>query len=169
MFSRKAVDALNKLPERNRYMKGLFAWIGFSTTTLQYDRAPRIAGESKWPYTRLLGLAIDAFTSFSVTPLRLVTLSGATTALISLLFGLVIILKTLLLGEPVRGYTSLVTLITFLGGVQLLAIGIIGEYIGKVYIETKLRPLYLLEPEPDPVSNPSVSRRNPSKAVITHD
>ena len=144
LLSRAAVDALNNVPERNRYMKGLFAWIGFNTTTLTYDRAPRSAGQSKWSYGQLFGLAIDAITSFSVAPLRIVTLSGALTALASIAVGAVIILKTLLLGEVVRGYTSLVTLITFTGGIQLFAIGIIGEYIGKVYLETKKRPLYIL-------------------------
>ncbi|MBC7203214.1 MAG: glycosyltransferase family 2 protein [Pusillimonas sp.] len=144
LMSRKAVDALEKLPERNRYMKGLFAWIGLPTTVIEYDRASREAGESQWNYLSLLRLAFEGITSFSIAPLRIATLAGVTTALIGLLFAGWIIVKTLVLGEPTPGYPSLIALITFLGGVQLISIGLLGEYMGKTYFETKQRPVYLV-------------------------
>ncbi|HEC05930.1 MAG TPA: glycosyltransferase [Thiolapillus brandeum] len=144
LMSRRALDALLRLPERNRYMKGLFAWVGFPTIILEYDRAPRAAGETKWNYFSLLGLAFEGITSFSIGPLRWMIGLGAFTALLGLLFGCWIILKTLFLGEVVRGYPSLIAVVTFLGGVQLLSIGILGEYVGKTYVESKQRPLYLI-------------------------
>ncbi|WP_457667369.1 glycosyltransferase family 2 protein [Thiolapillus sp.] len=144
LMSRRALDALLQLPERNRYMKGLFAWVGFPTIILEYDRAPRAAGESKWNYFSLLGLAFEGITSFSIGPLRWMIGLGAFTALLGLLFGCWIILKTLFFGELVRGYPSLIAVVTFLGGVQLLSIGILGEYVGKTYVESKQRPLYLI-------------------------
>lgn len=145
LMSRRAVDALLQLPERNRYMKGLFAWVGFPTIILEYDRAPRAAGETKWNYFSLLGLAFEGITSFSVGPLRLMIALGAFTALLGLMFGFWIIFKTLIYGELVRGYPSLIAVVTFLGGVQLLSIGILGEYVGKTYVESKQRPLYLID------------------------
>ncbi|MCL4757713.1 MAG: glycosyltransferase family 2 protein [Rhodocyclaceae bacterium] len=144
LMSRRAVDALLRLPERNRYMKGLYAWIGMPTAVVQYDRAPRHGGRSKWDYAHLIGLALEGITSFSVAPLRLATVAGAFTATAGALFCLWIVVKALLLGNPVPGYPSLVALIAFLGGMQLLGIGIVGEYVGKTYLETKQRPLYVL-------------------------
>lgn len=147
LMSRRAVDALLQLPERNRYMKGLYAWVGLPTVVLQYDRAARHAGRSKWGWPALFGLALEGITSFSVAPLRLATLAGLFTALTGAAFCAWIVVKALLLGDPVAGYPSLVALIAFLGGVQLLGIGIVGEYVGKTYIEAKRRPLYLLQDE----------------------
>lgn len=144
LMSRKAVNALAALPERNRYMKGLFAWIGLPTTVIEYDRAPREAGQSQWNYFGLLRLAFEGITSFSIAPLRLATLAGVTTALIGMLFAAWIVVKTLVMGEPTPGYPSLIALITFLGGVQLVSIGLLGEYMGKTYFEAKQRPVYLL-------------------------
>jgi glycosyltransferase involved in cell wall biosynthesis len=144
LMSRRAVDALLRLPERNRYMKGLYAWIGMSTVTLPYDRAARAVGRSKWNYPRLVGLAIEGIASFSVVPLRLALVTGALTALAGGAFGAWIIAKALILGDPVQGYPSLVALITLLGGTQLLGIGVVGEYVGKTYMEAKQRPLYVL-------------------------
>lgn len=144
LLSRKAVDALLSLPERNRYMKGLFAWIGMPTKVLIYDRPPRPAGLTKWSIADLFGLALEGITSFSTSPLRIATLSGIAAALIGGGFGIWIVSKALILGSVVSGYPSLVAIITFLGGIQLFSIGIVGEYIGKTYIETKQRPLYLI-------------------------
>src|SRR3546814_8602977 len=125
-------------------MKGLFAWIGLPTRIIDYDRAPRAAGTTKWNYAGLLGLAFEGITSFSVAPLRLVTGMGLLTAFIGMAFGLRIIAKTLLLGEPVQGYPSLISVITFLGGVPLISVGVLGEYVGKTYFEAKRRPVYLI-------------------------
>ncbi len=144
LISRRAVDALGQLGERQRYMKGLFAWIGLPTQVIEYDRAPRAAGTSKWDYLALMGLAFEGITSFSVAPLRLTMGAGLLTALAGILFGLWIVAKTLLLGDPVQGYPSLISVMTFLGGVQLISIGLLGEYVGKTYFEAKQRPVYLI-------------------------
>ena len=144
LLSRKAVDALLSLPERNRYMKGLFAWIGMPTKTLLYDRPPRPAGMTKWSIADLFGLALEDITSFSTSPLRIATVIGLAAALIGAFFGIWIVSKAFFLGSVVSGYPSLVAVITFLGGIQLFSIGIVGEYVGKTYIETKQRPLYII-------------------------
>ncbi len=145
LMSRKAVDALLTLKERNRYMKGLFAWIGMPTRVIQYDREPRAAGETKWDYPGLVALALEGLTSFSVSPLRWATAIGLVAASTGALFGLWIVVKALLLGDATSGYPSLVAIISFLGGIQLVSIGIVGEYVGKTYMESKQRPVYLTE------------------------
>lgn len=145
LISRRAVNALLSLKERNRYMKGLFAWIGMPTQVIQYDREPRVAGETKWDYPGLIGLALEGLTSFSISPLRWATVTGLIAASIGALFGLWIVIKALMLGDGTSGYPSLVAIISFLGGIQLLGIGIVGEYVGKTYVETKQRPVYLTE------------------------
>ncbi len=145
LMSRKAVDAILTLNERNRYMKGLFAWIGLPTRVIQYDREPRAAGETKWDYPGLVGLALEGLTSFSVSPLRWATVIGLFAASVGALFGLWIVIKAMMLGDATSGYPSLVAIISFLGGIQLLSIGIVGEYVGKTYLETKQRPVYLAE------------------------
>lgn len=145
LMSRRAVDALLQLGERNRYMKGLFAWVGMPTRIIQYDREPRAAGETKWDYPKLVGLAFEGLTSFSIAPLRWGIGIGLIAATLGAFFGLWIIVKTLFLGDPVDGYPSLVAIISFLGGVQLLGMGIIGEYVGKTYVESKQRPIYMTE------------------------
>ncbi|MDN5843045.1 MAG: glycosyltransferase family 2 protein [Alcaligenaceae bacterium] len=144
LLSRKAVDALAQLNERNRYMKGLFAWIGMPTEIIEYDRAPRAAGTTKWDYLSLLSLAFQGITSFSIKPLRIAVGVGLVTALCGILFTLWIIVKALVLGDPVQGYPSLISMVSILGGVQLLSIGLLGEYVGKIYYEAKQRPVYLL-------------------------
>ncbi|WP_194865359.1 glycosyltransferase family 2 protein [Alloalcanivorax profundimaris] len=163
LMSRRAVDAVRRLDERNRYMKGLFAWVGLPTEVLRYDREARFAGRSKWGYWRLVGLALEGITSFSVAPLRWAAAIGAVAALLGGGYGLWIIAKALLLGVMVRGYPSLTALITFLGGLQLLTVGIVGEYVGKVYLETKQRPIYLVR---DVVDRASLRRESaPSRAA----
>lgn len=144
LLSRKAVYALKQLNERNRYMKGLFAWIGLPTTFIEYDRMPRAAGITKWDYLSLFNLAFQGITSFSTAPLRLAMAGGLLTALFGILFTLWIVVKALVLGDPVQGYPSLISMITILGGAQLLSIGLLGEYIGKTYYEAKQRPVYLV-------------------------
>ncbi len=143
-MSRRAVAALNQLPERNRYMKGLFSWVGMPTTIVKYDRDPRAAGTTKWGYWGLLKLALEGITSFSISPLRWAIGLGIFSALVGATFGIWIFLKAFILGIAVEGYPSLISIITFLGGIQLFAIGIVGEYVGKTYIEAKQRPNYLI-------------------------
>ncbi|WP_323751890.1 glycosyltransferase family 2 protein [Marinobacter sp.] len=145
LMSRKAVDALLVLTERNRYMKGLFAWIGMPTQVIQYDREPRAAGETKWDYPGLVGLALEGLTSFSVSPLRWATLIGLIAASMGAAFGVWIVVKALMLGDATSGYPSLVAMISFLGGIQLMSVGIVGEYVGKTYMESKRRPVYLAD------------------------
>ncbi len=145
LLSRRVVEHINQLPERNRYMKGLFVWPGFEHATIQYQRDSRIAGETKWNYFKLLGLAIDGITSFSIRPLRLATFFGSVIALGALIFGGYIVIKTLIFGESVSGYPSIMVVQLALGGVQLLSIGLLGEYIGRIFIESKARPVYLVK------------------------
>jgi glycosyltransferase involved in cell wall biosynthesis len=145
LMSRRAVDALTSLNERNRYMKGLFAWVGMPTVVLQYDRDLRAAGETKQSYSKLIGLAFEGLTSFSISPLRWATGLGLVTATLGAIFGLWIVIKALLVGDTTAGYPSLVAVTTFFSGVQLLSIGIVGEYVGKTYVETKQRPIYIKE------------------------
>ncbi len=143
LLSRRAVDALKQLREQHRFMKGLFAWIGFPQAAVAYRRDPRYAGTSKWNYWRLWNLALEGITSFTTAPLKLATYLGLATALGAFAYAAFVIYKALVFGEPVRGYPSLMVVILFLGGVQLLTLGVIGEYVGRMFNETKGRPLYL--------------------------
>lgn len=145
LLSRRAVTALRQLRERNRFMKGLYAWIGYPQKSLLFDRDPRAAGNSKWNFAKLWRFAIDGITAFSTVPLRFATWIGLGVAAFAFFYGLVIIIKTLIHGSDVPGYPSLMTVILFLGGIQLMAIGVIGEYLGRMFSETKQRPLYLIE------------------------
>ena len=144
LLSRRAVDALRQLPERTRFMKGLFAWVGFRQTTLDYHRDARFAGVTKWNYWRLWNLAIEGITSFSSAPLKLASYVGLVAAIYALGAGVYVFGKALLFGDPVAGYPSLMVTVLFLGGVQLIALGIIGEYLARMFVEVKGRPLYLL-------------------------
>ncbi|MDR3530346.1 MAG: glycosyltransferase family 2 protein [Rhodopila sp.] len=145
LMSRRAVDAVRQLREQHRFMKGLFAWVGYPATYVLYDRAPRCAGVSKWSYWKLWNLALEGITSFTVMPLKLATYVGLGVALLSVIYAVQVIVKTLIIGNPVAGYPSLMTVVLFLGGVQLMFLGVIGEYLGRVFNETKQRPLYLVE------------------------
>lgn len=144
LMSRPVLDALRQLRERQRFMKGLFAWVGYRQVSLPYEREPRLAGGSKFNYWRLWNLALEGITSFSTVPLRLATYVGVLTALGAFAWGLWIVARTVLWGDPVEGWPSLMTVMLFLGGVQLVALGIIGEYLGRLYLEVKQRPLYLI-------------------------
>jgi glycosyltransferase involved in cell wall biosynthesis len=145
LLSRRAVQALNLLPEHNRFMKGLFAWVGFRQATIEYDRQPRSAGYTKWHYRKLWNFALEGITGFSVVPLKLATWAGLLSALAAFGYALVFVFKTLVFGEPVAGFPTLIVTILLLGGLQLMSIGILGEYLGRLFIETKQRPLFLLD------------------------
>jgi len=145
LLNRDVVEHINQLPERNRYMKGLFSWPGYKQTTIQFRRDARYCGDSKWNYLKLIGLAMDGITSFSIRPLRIATIMGALTALSAFIYGLVLVIKTIILGNPISGYPSIMVIQLALGGIQLLCIGLMGEYIGRIFIETKQRPLYLIK------------------------
>lgn len=144
LLDRIAVDALKRLPERQRFMKGLFAWVGFRTVTLDYTRAPRAAGNSKFTGFALWNFALEGFTSFSTAPLKIWTYLGAFGAVATFLYAVFIVLYKLIHGTRVPGYASLLVAVLFFGSVQLMSIGLLGEYIGRIYIETKQRPGYLI-------------------------
>ena len=145
LLNKNALDALLKLREKHRYMKGLFVWVGFKQNEIEYEREARFKGKTKWRFFSLCNLAFDGLTSFSIMPLRLASTIGFLSALIGFFYGAAIVFKTLFFHEPVAGFTSLVVLVTFFGGIQLLSIGIIGEYIGRIFNETKNRPLYVVK------------------------
>lgn len=145
LISRRAVDALNQLPETNRFMKGLFAWVGYKQVTVEYDRQPRAAGNTKWHYLKLWNFALEGITGFSVAPLKIATYAGFISAVGAFIYALVFFIKTLMFGDPVQGFPTLIVTILILGGLQLMATGILGEYIGRLFIESKQRPLYLLD------------------------
>jgi len=161
LLSRRAVDAVLRFPERTRFMKGLYAWIGFPSAEIVYHRDGRFAGDTKWNYWRLWNFALEGITSFSVVPLKVASYIGFATALVAFAYGVFVIGKTLLYGDPVRGYPTLVVLVLFGGGLQLMALGIIGEYLARMFIEVKGRPLYLVQrslpsalPPPAPPAEP---------------
>lgn len=154
LMNRRAVAAVNALRERQRFMKGLFAWIGYRQSSLVYDRDARNAGMTKWNYWRLANLAIEGVTSFSTAPLRVASWLGFSAAFLAFLYAAWVFLKAMFWGDPVRGYPTLMVVILFLGGAQLLAIGLIGEYVGRTYAETKRRPLYYIEDKRGDVGDP---------------
>lgn len=145
LLSRRAVNSLNRLREHHRFMKGLFAWIGYPQKAVPYHRDKRYAGTTKWNYWRLWNFALEGITSFSIAPLKLASYMGLLISVIAFLYAVVIIYKTLVFGEDVRGYPSLMVVVLLLGGIQLASLGIIGEYLGRMFNETKARPLYLLQ------------------------
>jgi glycosyltransferase involved in cell wall biosynthesis len=145
LLSRRALDALKKLREQHRFMKGLYAWIGFPQKAVPYHRDPRKAGQSKWNYWKLWNFALEGFTSFTIGPLKVATYLGITTAFAAFVYAIWVIYKTLAHGDPVAGYPSLMVVILFLGGVQLMTIGVLGEYLGRMFDETKQRPLYFVK------------------------
>ncbi|KAB7772177.1 glycosyltransferase family 2 protein [Xanthomonas maliensis] len=145
LLSPRVVQALQQLRERHRFMKGLFGWVGFRQVALPYRRAPRLSGRSKFTVWRLWNFALDGITSFSTVPLRAATYLGLLTALVAFLFGGWVIAKAALMGDPVPGWPTMMAVILFLGGIQLIALGMIGEYLGRLYDEAKQRPLYLVD------------------------
>ena len=147
LMSKRVVEALKQLPENQRFMKGLFAWVGFKTTVIEYAREKREAGQSSFNGWKLWNFALDGITSFSTLPLRIWLYIGALVSFLSFLYGSFIILKTLIFGVDLPGYASLAVIMLFLGGIQLIGIGILGEYIGRIYSESKRRPSYIIEGE----------------------
>ncbi|EPS8778301.1 glycosyltransferase, partial [Shigella flexneri] len=145
LMSREVVENIKLLPERNLFMKGILSWVGGQTDVVEYVRAERVAGISKFNGWKLWNLALEGITSFSTFPLRVWTYIGLFVASISFLYGAWMIIDTLVFGNPVRGYPSLLVSILFLGGVQLIGIGVLGEYIGRIYIEVKNRPKYIIK------------------------
>ncbi|MFT8642245.1 MAG: glycosyltransferase family 2 protein [Acetobacter orientalis] len=144
LIDRCVIEALKALPERQRFMKGLFAWVGFKTVTIDYVRQPRTVGSSKFSGFALWNLALEGFTSFSTLPIRVWTYVGSFGAFLALMYGLFIACRTLLVGNSVPGYSSLFFAVVFLGSVQIMSVGMLGEYIGRIYIEAKGRPIYII-------------------------
>jgi polyisoprenyl-phosphate glycosyltransferase len=145
LLDRKVADVIRKLPEKDRFMKGLFSWPGFKTETVEFERQAREEGSSKFNYWKLWNFALDGITSFSTLPIRIGTYVGFIIASLSLIYGIVVTVKTLFLGVDVPGYASLFVAVLFMGGVQLFFFGLLGEYIGRIYKEVKSRPLYVVE------------------------
>jgi dolichol-phosphate mannosyltransferase len=145
LMSRRAVDALKSLREKHRYIRGMVAWLGFNQTTVEYDRSARFAGQTHYPLSRMLSFSWIGLTSFSIVPLRLATFCGLLSALAGFLYGIYALIVKYVFHTAIIGWTSIVILILLLGGIQLLCLGIIGEYVGKLYEESKNRPLYLVK------------------------
>lgn len=144
LFDRRVVKELNRIPERTRFMKGLFAWVGFKQVGIEYDRQPRHQGKTNWNYWKLWNFALDGITLFSTFPLRLWSYIGIIISFLSFGYASFLILRTLIYGRDFPGYASIMVAVLFLGGLQLISLGVIGEYLGRVYAETKRRPLYII-------------------------
>lgn len=145
LMTRQVVDSVLELGEVNRFSKGLFSWVGYEVTYLSFDNRERVAGETSWSFWSLLKYSMDGFINFSEAPLNLALWAGAGSFMVSVLGIVFVIVKKLLLGDPVAGWASLVTIILFIGGIQLLALGVIGKYIAKIFLETKKRPVYIIK------------------------
>ena len=165
LLDRRVVEVLNRFPERARFMKGLFSWVGFSHCTIDYQRANREVGHSKWKYWKLWNFAVDGIASFTTVPLRVWTYFGAAIALLAFVYAAVLIVRTLIFGIDTPGYASLMVAVLMMGGINLLSLGVIGEYLGRTYTEVKGRPLYIVdrtwgfEPSPRPKApRPKASR-----------
>lgn len=144
VFNRAVADAFRSLRETHRFSKGLFAWLGFTQETIPYEPSARYHGESKWGTTKLVRFGLEGLTSFSVVPLKLATVLGFLVAFGAFAYGLFMIVKTLIYGDPVPGFPTLIVMVLFMAGLQLLAIGMIGEYVGRIYEQAKRRPLYIV-------------------------
>ena len=144
LLDRKCINALRQLRETERYTKGMYCWIGFKKTELEFEVGERVAGNSSFSYRKLVKLAVNGFTSYTTAPLKISTYIGLIVSILSFVFMIVFLIKSLVYGDPVQGFPTLITVISFLGGVQLLSLGIIGEYLGKVFNETKHRPVYII-------------------------
>lgn len=145
LLDRRVVEAIKQFRDTQRNAKAIFSWVGFHKKEILYDRDERIAGETKWSYPKLINLAIDGITSFTTVPLRISTFAGIIVSALAFLYLVYLVIRTLFFGTDLAGYPSMMAVILFLGGVQLISLGIIGEYIGRIFNETKQRPLYLIE------------------------
>ncbi len=143
-MDRKVVKILNQIPERTRFMKGLFAWVGFKQIGIPYDRQPRHLGKTKWNFWKLWNFALDGITLFSTSGLKIWSYVGIVISLLSFIYAIFLVTRTLILGRDVPGYASIMVAVLFLGGLQLISLGILGEYLGRVYAEVKKRPLYIV-------------------------
>ena len=144
LMTRAVVDSVLSLQEYHRFSKGIFAWVGYKTIYLEYENVERVAGETSWSFWKLFAYAIEGIVAFTVAPLRMATISGIFVSIIAFLYMIFVFGKALIVGDPVAGYPSMVVIILFLGGIQLLSLGIIGEYLSKTYMETKKRPKYIV-------------------------
>jgi glycosyltransferase involved in cell wall biosynthesis len=147
LIDERATEVLRQLPERNRFMKGLFSWVGFYSTGVPYSRPARVAGKTKWNFRKLWNFALDGIFSFSTVPLRIWSYVGIVVSLLAFVYASFIVIRTVILGIDLPGYASLLTVVLFLGGIQLLSLGIIGEYLGRLLVEAKQRPVYIKEGE----------------------
>ena len=145
LLSKRAVQALRSFPEKQRYTKGMFSLIGFKKIAIEFDRDSRVAGETKWNYFKLIDLAIEGITSFTIAPLRVATIMGIITAFLAFIYTVFIVVRTFIYGIDVPGYASLICVILLIGGIQLISLGVIGEYLGRIFVEVKNRPLYFIE------------------------
>lgn len=145
LMTRDMVNAIVSLPEYHRFSKGIFTWVGFKTKYLEYENVERVAGETKWSFWKLFKYAIEGIVAFTTFPLRLATIFGALFSMLSFMFMVYIAIKAAIFGDPVAGYPSLVVIITLIGGIQLLLIGVLGEYLSKTYMESKRRPNYIIK------------------------
>lgn len=162
LMNRAAVDALKQLPERQRFMKGLFAWVGFRTATVDYARNPRAAGSTKFSGWKLWNFALEGLTSFSSLPLKVWSYVGAIGAILTFAYAAFIILRTLIYGVDIPGYASILVAILFFGSLQLISVGVLGEYMGRIYMETKQRPLYLVRRQYERNTDSSVAGQDES-------
>lgn len=144
LLDRKCIDSIKRLRETQRYTKGLFCWIGFKKGKIKFNQGDRIEGKSSFNYMKLLNLAIEGITSYTTAPLRISTIMGILISFLAIVYMLYILIKTILIGEPVQGFPTIIIIILFLGGIQLLSLGIIGEYLGRIFYETKNRPVYII-------------------------
>ena len=145
IMTRQMVDAILSMQEYHRFSKGIFAWVGFKTKYIEFENVERVAGETKWSFWKLVGYAIEGIVAFTTAPLRIATIAGIIVSMFGFLYMLFIVIKALAFGDPVAGYPSLICIITLLGGMQLLFLGILGEYLAKTYMETKKRPIYIVK------------------------
>ena len=145
MMTRQVVDSILELKEYNRFSKGIFSWVGFETKYLEVENRKRVAGKTKWNYARLIKYAIEGITSFTVKPLKIATIGGIIISLLSIIFAVEIVMQTLIMGKDIPGYASIITSVLFIGGIQLITIGILSEYVGKIYLEIKGRPQYIIK------------------------
>lgn len=145
MMKRSMVNAIIAMPEVNRFSKGIFSWVGFKTKYLEFENVKRVAGESKWSFFKLFAYALEGLVAFTIAPLRLATILGILISFVGFIYMIFIVIKALLFGDPVAGYPSLIVIVVLLGGIQLLVLGIMGEYLAKTYLETKKRPIYIIK------------------------
>lgn len=163
LVSRRVMEALRRMPERARFSKGLYAWVGFRQTGVPYEVARRAHGETKWNYAKLFSFAVDGLTSFSTAPLRMATYTGIAISVLAFLYAFMIIVETLVLGRSVPGFPSLIVSVMFFSGIQLVFLGVIGEYVGRIFAEVKERPLYIVAQRVGP--EPAVeTRAEPDKS-----